>query len=446
MSILEAEIKEMPMSNPALKVPSHPIEQGPAQAQMPMPTATAECENRREELRQEGFRAAAHQDADPQKLAGCLGGVYLDYKRSTKSREQECRAKISELGEINSKLFSDIGRTMEERICPDRARINALKAEMEDMAVHPESYAMMNQFSPFRLACGTFLLIVVLISLLVFYSSSSYSAFIRNLGEDLQAVSGSPDLSTLFSTVFNPNALNEARRKGAYALAMTIGMPFIFVTAGYLLHLFSTSRKSVVIRALQISGVYLFVVCADFIIAYKITQGVYEAKVMTGLVQEPWAFTMVWSDVNFYLVMVAGFVSYLLWGILLNQVVDEVERMQYLRAARRSRWETICQLEEGIAKAEGEINAMKEQVRCNEEEIGRQERLLKAHIINWDDLNATFDTFFSGWTCYVAALYSSAEDPVAKKKIERAKEELARYKQSILDGLKPTGNISIQVQ
>jgi hypothetical protein len=436
----------MPMNNFALKIPSNSTKQVPSPNRTEDPTCTVDCENRREELRQEGFRAAAHQDADSQKLAGCLGGVYLDYKRSTKSREQECRAKISELSEINSKLSSDISRTMEERICPDRAKINGLKAEIEDMGVHPERYEMMNQFSPFRLACGTFLLIVVLISLLVFYSSSSYSAFIRNLGEDLQAVSGSPELSTLFNTVFNPNALNEARRKGAYALALTIGMPFIFVTAGYLLHLFSTSRKSVVIRALQISGVYLFVVCADFIIAYKITQGVYEAKVMTGLVQERWAFAMVWTDVNFYLVMVAGFVSYLLWGILLNQVVEEVGRMQYLRAARRSRWETICRLEGGIAKAEGEIGAMRGQVRWNEEEIGRQERLLKAHIINWDDLNATFDTFFSGWTCYVAALYSRAEDPVAIRKIECAKEELARYKQSILDGLKPTGNISIQIQ
>ena len=61
---------------------------------------------------------------------------------------------------------------------------------------------------------------------------------------------------------------------------------------------------------------------ADAFIVYKISEGVHTNDFNAGRTDELWKFNMIFSDINFYLVLILGFVVYVIWGFLLHYVLS----------------------------------------------------------------------------------------------------------------------------
>lgn len=403
-------------------------------------------EPKKEYLRQCGFKGAASHDADPNSLRECLAAVYDDYKQGTKSKEKECRDRIEELKATNENLQRENNDTKEKDIKPKEDAIKRLTFELSDIDLHPEKYEIESEFSLIGFLIGSVLLLLLSIYLIIFYSSSSYSAFVKNLGTDLQSTVSDQGISVLFNTIFDPNAWYEASEAGSFALLMTILFPTVFVSMGFLLHVFSSKKQHTSHKFLRMGSLLLVVLAADIIIAYKITEGIYEAKFLTGLTEATWKFSMVWEDVNFYLVILAGFAAYIIWGILLNYVIEENKNRRYVRGAKKRRQDEIKNLELEIKKSESLINENENTTNTNEAEIGKLERLLKAQIISLDDLFSKLDTYFNGWSGYIHGLFMDDDHPEATRKMKAGKVELEKYKDWIASGLTPTGAINTIIE
>jgi hypothetical protein len=141
---------------------------------------------RKEYLRQWGFKDAARQDADPKTLQNCLGAVYQDYKKGTRSKEQECRNKIAHIQTELDRATNEYSRIEQREMQPRLEMIKSLKQEVEDIDVHPEKYKIESEFSLLGFTIGSMLLLLLTVFLFIFYSSSLHSAYIKNPGEHLE--------------------------------------------------------------------------------------------------------------------------------------------------------------------------------------------------------------------------------------------------------------------
>ncbi len=384
-----------------------------------------------------GFREAGNQNANPDSLQKCLSKVFGDYREKIRSNADNYRSRIKELeGQIKS------GKTaiqqIENDITPKKEKIEALKEELHDIETKPEKFEIESEFSALGFTIGSVVLVFLTAYLLLFYSSAFYSAFFKNLGETLGQLSGD-DLQILFNTIFDPKALQEAKKSGMYGLIFTIIAPILFLATGFLLYVFFQKKQSSAFKRFsRIGGILLFVFGADVAIAYKITQEIYEAKVLTGLVDMAWKPEMVLHDVNFYLVLVAGFAGYLIWGGLLGYVAEEYNNSKFIKAVRAKRLNAITHIEEEIEVCRQRIAQYELQNSNYDNEIQKLIGYSEAKIISIDDLIATLNTFVTGWTQYINTLYGDDTSSEREEKIKKTNEELEKYRVEVIGSLGKT--------
>jgi len=130
-----------------------------------------------------------------------------------------------------------------------------------------------------------------------------------------------------------------AKDKGNGALIFVILFPVIFLAVGFVLHSFLENNKlrkkrSKRSKVLGIILIMLITFVADSIIGYKISEGVHINAFNMGLVKDVWEFEMIYTDMNFYLVLILGFVAYVIWGVLLNYVLGHPYLKSYSERAK----------------------------------------------------------------------------------------------------------------
>ncbi len=385
----------------------------------------------RERLRNWGYRDAASHTGETKALKGCLGAVYNEYKKGTKTKELEIKKRLEELKAENEKLRSEVK--------PKEEQVKQLELDMMDIEQSPdkakEKAKMESEFSSLGFSIGSILLALLSVYLFIFYSSSVHSAFIKNLGEVLQSTTLTDDVSILFNTIFDPAAIADARKSSASALIMTILSPALFIAMGLLLHVMSTKKKYQTYRFLRITALLSFVFFADAVIAYKITQGIYDAKFLAGLVEERWKFSMVWEDVNFYLVLIAGFAGYIIWGVLLDYVTEEFKALRYLQVYKKK-------LQFQIDTLRAEIKRCTDKIFSNDSEIKHHTNLIDAKIVDVEELRSTIDTYVSGWTEFIDGLYQGPAENLDDPMFDQVNEEKNKFMNGILAGLVPIDTIT----
>ncbi len=147
---------------------------------------------------------------------------------------------------------------------------------------------------------------------------------------------------------------------------------------------------------------------ADAFIGYKISQGVHVNEFNAGLTNEAWQFSMIYSDINFYLVLILGFVVYVIWGFLLHFVLSHsylktesekvkllIENLNNRITGKRNELATIVSK---IHKLDSDIinydNKIKEK---DEDLIGYQNGVIP---INVASLKGSVGEFMGGWQTY----------------------------------------------
>lgn len=388
--------------------------------------------SKEERLRKRGFLDAGDHKANPSSLQTCLAGVYRDYLNEAQSRKKEVENKIKELQQENLSSQGKIDEGDKE-ITSKNELIQNLKEDLRKIDSNPEDFKIESEFSPLGFSVGLVLLVFLTFYLLIFYSSAIYSAFFKNLGDAI-AQANPNDLSTLFNTIFDPKALQEARASGSLGLVFTILAPFLFLATGFVL--FALSRKKQLSPAkknIRIAAIIFFVFLADVAIAYKITQEIYEAKFIIGVVDREWEPSMIFNDVNFYLVLVAGFAAYIIWSILLDYVVEEYDNSQPIIAAKRNRLKRIEELKQDIEKIDADNKKFQNEIESNQDEI---DKLKKSGIINWEDLSTDLDMYMKGWYQYIENISSNKNDPEVIEKRHGAQIELKRFQELKREQLK----------
>jgi hypothetical protein len=149
----------------------------------------------------------------------------------------------------------------------------------------------------------------------VFYISASYSAFFKVFESD-----------QLSAAIFDAQAFSKALNDGALEAIFVGTIPFVFMGLGYLIHMF---QKDGTKGKLKIVALIIVTFIFDVILAYQIEQKIYDFN--RTLNTPDFNFQIAIQSVEFWGIIFAGFVVYIIWGLVFDFVMKEYENFDKIK-------------------------------------------------------------------------------------------------------------------
>lgn len=383
-----------------------------------------------------GFKAAHKSSSHLSALEGLLATAYNYFLRKQELDEEGIQLRITQLkSEIEQEtgkkndLSSEI-TIQRERITTNNKRTEELELEKIDLRKGENDDEASSEVPPFIIA--SFITLLLTLYLFLFYSSTGFSVF-YGIEENV-------------SGFINSDVFSMAKDKGNGALIFVILFPVIFLAVGFVLH--STIEKNKFRRKRdkrpQYFGIILILMItlvADAIIGYKISEGIHNNAFNMGLTKDIWLFEMIYTDINFYLVLILGFVVYVIWGILLNYILSH----PFLKSSSERTKLLIENLNERIRILKDELPELTKRV--HKLESDRETVLSKItskrnHIIGYEGnvipvdtslLNASVGEFMGGYQTYTTN--SQGNTKKTKALVQKALEIQEKWLTNKIDSL-----------
>lgn len=225
--------------------------------------------------------------------------------------------------------------------------INKHKFEIVDVKQSPEKYGIDSDKRPkAQFYIGLFLLLPITIYLFVFYISASYSGFFKDF-----------ETGSLTAAIFDANALGKAIDDGWLEAVFVGTIPFVFMGLGYLVHMFQKTKgwRSFV----KLAFLFLLTFIFDLILAYLIEKKIFLFDAVLG---EKFTPTDAIQSVNFWGIIFAGFIVYVIWGLVFDFVMKEHENVDKIKAFIRGKQEEIENAEHRKNEILSQIGVVKKDI------------------------------------------------------------------------------------
>lgn len=349
---------------------------------------------------QYGFKSAQKSQSNPAGIDGYLNNVFDKFLEEQKLDEQGLKDRIAKYkAELQQEKTKKNDANAE--IASNKANKDDKAKEIEELELEKidikNGEGEIGDTSSFVI--GAFITLLLTMYLFVFYSSSGYSAFYGIKPGSMGFI--------------NPNVFSDAMNKGGGVIALIILFPVIFLAMGFYIHVSIENNKRLNFENKRseygiIGSLLLITLIADVFIGYKISQGVHANNFNAGLTNETWKLKMIFSDINFYLVLVLGFAVYVVWGFLLNFVLShtylktENEKVKLMIENLNNRIsdkkKELSEIISKIYKFESEIITCESKIHEKEKDIiGYENGVIP---INVSSLKGSIGEFMGGWQNY----------------------------------------------
>lgn len=276
---------------------------------------------------------------------------------------------------------------------------------------------------------GMFILVFLTAYLILFYTSAIYNAFVY----DVKLASRESMLhhTKITTIIFNPNALVDAWQKSIFTFLFILTSPFIFLGLGYLIYKYNETKKY-----LNTTLILSFTFFFDAIIAYAIVSGIHAANYMTGQggVDKPWEFNMVYSQVPFYIILAAGFVIYIVWGVVLSFVIQGHNNLNPVRAALKIINSQIKDLQDKFKEVNTKLSEANGKKTTIQATIKKHKTDLTLEKFNKENFEHRVAEFMSGWHNWITQGFPY-EKHIKQAEADNAKNEIIvlLYKKNLVE-------------
>lgn len=245
---------------------------------------------------------------------------------------------------------------------------------------------------------GTIITILLAVYLFVFYSSASFSAFFDNQG-----------ISAAGQAIFNPRCFSDALNNGLGQLLLILLMPVIFLALGFLIHQFGENDKTWT-KYIKIGSLYLVTFIFDGLLAFEISQKVF---INTVLTEDVYTVSMAFNSPNFWIVIFAGFVAYVIWGLVFDFTLQHFDNMNSHTREIQVLQNKIATAQQTIKDLEAKISQMQAEIKNIEAKISSLEmQLQESRVIDRNVLKHALSEFFNGWLAYMQLAAKSESEKV----------------------------------
>lgn len=345
-----------------------------------------------------GFRQAGAMNGATEGLKICLHRVFqecLGDMRRDEAKQQELRQpyrkSLLDLTAVNEGLESQAKSLAVDAIPGKLKKIEELKSDIADIRKNPANYSG-NHAGKAGFYIGLVILALLTVYLFVFYSSASYSALFKNF---------TPDETVIAKAIFDAQAISNALKDGLSELILILTIPAVFLGLGFLIHKFQeTKSKS---KYIKITALLIITFIFDVIIAYEITEKIYEIK-RGGSFDNlpPYSFRLAFSNMSFWLVIFAGFIVYLIWGFVFDFVMQSYTTLDYVKVHIKVKQEQIHELEKEIKALEIKIGEIKVTIEKNNAEIRNLKETIDGTIVQPKEMSEALSQFMVGWHKWIA--------------------------------------------
>lgn len=329
-------------------------------------------------------------------LRVCLQKVYFDFKERIKDdhdKQEElkrpARIKLEEhKGDID-RWQNKIKRIQEDDLPRLKRKIELLNEEKSHIRKNPQEIIGDLTGKP-SFYIGSIILIFLTVYLFVFYSSASYSTFFKEFSLNEIGVANS---------IFDPQAFSKAVSDGVMELVLILTIPFVFLGLGYLIHKLQEEKgyRKVIKIATLILVTFLF----DAILAYEITEKIYNIKRENSFNNLPeFSIPMAVSSINFWLIIFAGFIVYIIWGFVFDFVLEAFGKLDRVKVALKEKDKQIEEATRNINDLNVDIDKMTHHIDEAKTQIKKLNETLNSVIIPREFEQCAFG-FMSGWLAWM---------------------------------------------
>ncbi|KAF2328775.1 ABC transporter permease [Flavobacterium ginsenosidimutans] len=316
-----------------------------------------ENEEDREQIRityyQSGFAASVKATGKPIVLKACLQNLYMSFEdqcRKQKMEQDRLKQPYREEQEKNrtelKKSETAIG-IFEKKEQDINENIDQIKNEIIEVKRNPDKYGIEEgKGLKAQFYIGLILLLPITLYVLVFYISASYSAFFKEFSND-----------SLTAAIFDADAFTNAFKASWLEGVLVTTIPFVFMGLGYVIHMVQKGKgiKNIFRLAALFAITFLF----DSLLAYIIEKKIYEFNKTTE--SSPYNLNIALGEPEFWMIIFAGFVVYIIWGLVFDFVMKEFENIDKIRAFIRGKKENLLNLEKLKTDYINKINDFKQQ-------------------------------------------------------------------------------------
>jgi hypothetical protein len=362
----------------------------------PPPTEVKEEKKERISYQEYGQHQASMLGGSIPGLRVCLQKIYYDFKDRIKddNEKQEelkkpARIKLEEHKGNIERWENKIQRVREEDIPRLKNKIELFKGEIAHIRKNPQEIIGDQTGKP-SFYIGTIILIFLTIYLFVFYSSASYSAFFKQFTQNEIGVANS---------IFDAQAISKAVTEGVMELILILTIPFVFLGLGYLIHKLQEEKGYK--KLLKIATLILVTFIFDGILAYEITEKIYNIRKDNSFTpMSDYSIPIALSSINFWLIIFAGFIVYLIWGFVFDFVLEAYTKIDKVKVAIKEKEQLITDTEKQINELVEDTDKMNHQIDQAKTEIKKLNETINSVIIP-REFELEVYSFMAGWLAWM---------------------------------------------
>lgn len=260
--------------------------------------------------------------------------------------------------------------------------IDRHKHEIVDVKQNPDKYGIDADKRPkAQFYIGLILLLPITIYLFVFYISASYSSFFKNF-ED----------GSLTAAIFDAEALSKALNDGLLEAVFVGTIPFVFMGLGYLVHMFQKEKGWK--GSLKLILLFVLTFLFDVILAYLIEKKIFDFNALPG---QSFTANDALQSVNFWGIIFAGFVVYVIWGLVFDFVMKEHENVDKIKNFIRSKKEAIKNDEDKKKELIEQVDKLKHDISEIEGKIAELQSKIDGFIFPVKEYLHYHFQYMKGW-------------------------------------------------
>lgn len=362
-----------------------------------------------------GTMDAGYCGGSAQALLPKLHAVYIQLTRyiqqdgmKQSERKSQIRQEISGLDSKNTNTKIQI-KDEQEKLSHEENKIEKTIKEIDNIKENPKIITG-DSFAKASFWIGLLIIIFLTVYLFVFYSSAAFSAFFKDF---------TPDDTKITQAIFDAQAVQRAWSDGLTELIFILAIPAVFLGLGFLIHKFSEEKG--IAKFLKISGLILVTFIFDFIIAYAIVKEIHDIKAGGSFKEIPdMTIKLAFKEINLWIIIFAGFVVYIIWGLVFNFTMKEYEKLDKVRYTIKNKEQKLSEYKSDCKYIKEKISNLQAKENITQGEIDKLKIQLESYVLYFNDVREGINNYFTGWVGY---LKSTSSPQVNIQECEQIKEK-----------------------
>lgn len=338
---------------------------------------------------QSGYGASLKALGQAPTLKACLRNVYSSFEEQCRKQKEEqhklkqpyIEDKIKQEGELrNAETALSI---QQDKLQQQDQKIELVKQDIETVRSNPEKHGVTDTKQPHALFyIGLLLLLPITIYLFVFYISATYSALFKVFEDD-----------SLSTAIFDAQALNNAFSASWLEGVLVVTIPTVFLGLGYIIHMMQKGKG--IKNLFRLFGLFLITFLFDGLLAYQIEKKIYDFnKTPTTAAYN---LKVAIGEAEFWMIIFAGFVVYIIWGLVFDFVMKEFENIDKIKAFIRNKQQELVRLTEAKADIKVEIENTKQLISTIKGKIEALQNKIDGFILNVKQYLHYHNQYIEGW-------------------------------------------------